>query len=61
MRFLSFVDSMVAVAAAADALASAEAIVRATAFLLVPVIMVDCLGINRRKSRLALCFDDLPL
>ena len=59
MRFLPFVDMAAAVAAVADALASAEAIVKATAFLLVLVIMVDCLGINRRKSRLA--FDELPL
>ena len=59
MRFLPFVDMVAAVAAVADALASAEAIAKATAFLLVLVIMVDCSGINRRKSRLA--FDELPL
>lgn len=59
MRFLPFVDMAAAVAAVADALASAEAIAKATAFLLVVVIMVQSLGINRRKSRLA--FDELPL
>ena len=60
MRFLPFVDSMVAVVVAvADALASAEAIARAMAFLLVLVIMT-CLG-DYRDSEVDLPFDELPL